>query len=63
MSRIARAIVLALLCSTVMGISGCAHPEGWPRPWIHTWTQTYDEFPPSVNDPPQDHRQGNPSDG
>jgi hypothetical protein len=63
MSRIARAIVLTLLVSTALGISGCAHPEGWPRPWIHTWTQTYADFPPSVNDTPHVPIQGNPSDG
>jgi hypothetical protein len=63
MSRIARAIVLALFVSIAVGISGCAHPEGWPRPPIHTWTQTYADFPPSVNDTPHDHIQGQPSDG
>jgi hypothetical protein len=53
MARIARAVavvtlVIASLCST-----GC----------LHTWTQTYQDYPPEAWDPPQPHRQGNPSDG
>lgn len=53
MSRIARAVVLALLITTALATTGC----------LHTWTGTHQEWPPSVNDPPREHQQGNPSDG
>ena len=62
MSRIARAVVLALFASIVLGISGCANP--WPlRPSLTTWTGTYAEYPESMYTTPHDHGQGNPSDG
>jgi hypothetical protein len=53
MTRIARAVVLALLVSAVLGSSGC----------IHTWTETYADFPPSINSKPPAHVQGDPNDG
>ena len=54
MTRIARAVALALLVSAALGSSGC----------IHTMTETYAEFPPSVYDnQPHVHVQGNPTDG
>jgi hypothetical protein len=54
MSRIARALVVALLISAAMTSSGC----------IHTWTETYAEFPPeALGDKPHMHVQGDPSDG
>ena len=53
MTRIARAVVLALLVSAALGSSGC----------IHTMTETYAEFPPSINHTPPAPVQGNPSDG
>jgi hypothetical protein len=68
MSRIARAVVLALLCATALGSSGCVAPRAHPwrppgfRPPIHTWTRTYGEFPPSL-DAPHEHGQSDPSDG
>ena len=68
MSRIARAVVVALLSAAAMGSSGCASPRAHPwrppgfRPPIHTWTSTYGEFPPSIDAPPGP-GQGNPSDG
>ncbi len=52
MSRFARAVALALLATTVLGVSGC----------IHTWTQTYAEFPPSIENTPHTHGQPNPQD-
>jgi hypothetical protein len=69
MSRIARAVALALLCSAALGSSGCVAPRAHPwrppgfRPPIHTWTGTYAEYPPSMYDTPHIHGQGNPSDG
>ena len=54
MTRIARAVLLALLVSAALGSSGC----------IHTWAETYAEFPPAVFDKkPHVHVQGDPSDG
>jgi hypothetical protein len=68
MSRIARAVVLALLFSAGLGASGCASPRAHPwmppglRPPIHTWTGTYAEYPQSMYDSPHQ-PQGQPSDG
>ena len=42
------ALVIAGLCTT-----GC----------LHTWTQTYQDYPPSAAAPYEIHRQENPSDG
>jgi hypothetical protein len=53
MTRIARTIVMALVVGAVLGSSGC----------IHTWTETYAEFPPTIHDTPPLPPQGNPSDG
>ncbi len=62
MLRIARAVALACLVATGLGISGCANP--WPlRPSLTTWTGTYAEFPESVYNTPHDHGQGDPGDG
>jgi hypothetical protein len=68
MTRIARAVVLALLTAAALGSSGCVGPRA--HPWrppgcrlpIHTWTQTYADFPPSINDP-HGPGQGQPGDG
>ena len=30
---------------------------------LHTWTQTYQDYPPSAWDRPHSHPQGNPTDG
>jgi hypothetical protein len=63
MTRIARArariLVIGLLLASVLGTSGC----GWSRRLLHTWTETYADFPPSVIDPHPAPPQGNPSDG
>lgn len=68
MSRIARAVVLTLLSAAALGAPGCAapprsHPWLPPgfRPPIHTWTETYAEFPPDIDKPHVP--QGQPSDG
>ena len=54
MSRIACAVVLALLVSAALGSSGC----------IHTWTETYSDFPPAAFDKqPHAHVQADPNDG
>jgi hypothetical protein len=53
MTRIARAVALALLVVSVLGSSGC----------IHTWTGTYAEYPPTLYDNPHVPHQGDPSDG
>ena len=51
MSRIARAVMLALLVSAILGSSGC----------IHTWTGTYAEYPQSAYDKPPVHGQPDPN--
>jgi hypothetical protein len=53
MARIARATAIILLVIATSGIAGC----------IHTWTETYAEFPPSIYDGSHAPRQGDPSDG
>ncbi len=68
MSRIARAVVLTSLFSAFLGASGCASPRAHPwqppgfRPPINTWTGTYAEYPPSIENPVRP-VQGQPSDG
>jgi hypothetical protein len=53
MARIARAMAVVMLLIASLCSAGC----------LHTWTQTYQDYPPAAWDPPQPHRQGNPSDG
>jgi len=53
MARIARAVAAVVLVIASLGTAGC----------LHTWTQTYQDYPPSAWDPPRSHPQGNPSDG
>lgn len=50
MSRMARAVMLALLGAVILGSSGC----------IHTWTGTYAEYPDSAYTKPHVHVQGDP---
>jgi hypothetical protein len=52
MARMARTVAALLLLILGLGVAGC----------IHTWTQTYQDYPPSANGPPHP-PQGNPSDG
>ncbi len=52
MARIARACVTLVLVIVGLSIVGC----------IHTWTQTYDDFPPDAIGRPHE-QQGNPTDG
>jgi len=42
MARIVRAVAALLLVIVGLGIAGC----------IHTWTQTYQDYPPSAYGPP-----------
>jgi hypothetical protein len=50
MSRMARAVMLALLASAILGASGC----------IHTLTGTYEEYPEAAYSKPPVHRQPDP---
>ncbi len=53
MARIARALAVALLVIVSLSITGC----------LHTWTETYRDYPPEAWDPPHSNRQGRPTDG
>jgi hypothetical protein len=53
MARIARMLAIATLVITSLGSTGC----------LHTWTQTYHDYPPSAWEAPYEHHQGNPRDG
>ena len=53
MARIARIIVVAALLLASLGSTGC----------LHTWTQTYHDYPPEAWDPAYTQHQGNPKDG
>ena len=69
MSRIARAVVLALLSAAALGSRAASAPgpiPGGPRASARRSTpgpSTYAEFPPSINDAPPGPGQGSPSDG
>jgi hypothetical protein len=52
MTRFARVWAALLLVIIGLGVAGC----------IHTWTQTYDDFPPDRIGVPHEH-QDNPGDG
>ena len=53
MARIARTVAFTLLLLASLSSVGC----------LHTWTQTYEDYPPSAWQPPYTHHQGNPQDG
>jgi hypothetical protein len=53
MARIARTVVTVVLLIATLGAAGC----------LHTWTQTYYDYPSSAWDPPHTHAQGNSDDG
>jgi hypothetical protein len=53
MTKIARVVAFVLLVITSLGSAGC----------LHTWTQTYQDYPPAAWQPRQPHVQGDPSDG
>ncbi len=53
MGKIVRAVVAAVLVGATLCAAGC----------LHTWTQTYQDYPPSAWDPPHSRPQGNPGDG
>jgi hypothetical protein len=53
MARIARIIAATVLLIAGLGSAGC----------LHTWTETYHDYPPDASLPPYTHHQGNPQDG
>ncbi len=53
MARIARAVAVFVLVIAGLGSAGC----------LPTWTQTYQDYPPSAWDPAYSKHQGDPSDG
>jgi hypothetical protein len=53
MGKLIRAIAAACAIIVTLCTTGC----------LHTWTQTYQDYPPSAWDPPHSHSQGNPADG
>jgi hypothetical protein len=53
MARIARAAAMVLLAIAGLGSAGC----------LHTWAETYQDYPPAAWQPGPQHVQGDPSDG
>jgi hypothetical protein len=53
MASIARAVAVVVLVLASLGSAGC----------LHTWAQTYQDYPPAAWQPRQPNVQGNPSDG
>jgi hypothetical protein len=53
MARIARMMAVVVLVIASLGSAGC----------LHTWTQTYHDYPPSAWDNPYTKHQGDPKDG
>jgi hypothetical protein len=53
MARIARALAALVLLIASFGLAGC----------LHTWAQTYQDYPPAAWEPRQPHVQANPNDG
>lgn len=53
MAKIVRAVALVALVAASFCATGC----------LHTWTQTYQDYPPSAWDPPHSRPQGAPGDG
>jgi hypothetical protein len=53
MARIARMVAVIALVIASLGSTGC----------LHTWAQTYQDYPPSAWEPPYTHPQGEPKDG
>jgi len=53
MATLARAVAVVLLVIASLSTTGC----------LHTWTQTYQDYPPSSWEAPNTHPQGNPRDG
>ena len=51
--KIVRAMAAVILFVASLCATGC----------LHTWTQTYQDYPPSAWDPPHSRPQSNPSDG
>lgn len=53
MGKMARSVSLVLLILSALSLCGC----------IHTWTETYREYPPSAYDPARIHPHGSPDGG
>jgi hypothetical protein len=53
MARIARAVAVVMLVIASLCATGC----------LQTWTQTYQDYPPSAWENPPAAHQGNPRDG
>ncbi len=53
MARIARAVAIVVLVIASLCTTGC----------LHTWTETYRDYPPDAWEPAHQPSQGNPSDG
>lgn len=53
MARIARSLAIVILIIASLCTTGC----------LHTWTQTYQDYPPDAWEAPHSQRQGNPTDG
>jgi hypothetical protein len=53
MARIARTIAVVMLVIASLCTTGC----------LHTWTGTYQDYPPDAWKPAPAQRQGNPTDG
>jgi hypothetical protein len=51
--RLVRAITVVILLVASLCSTGC----------LHTWTQTYQDYPPAAWDPTHSRPQGSPSDG
>ncbi len=69
MKPIARAVALLSIFAAVLGSSGCVGPRAHPwrppgtRPSIHTWTSTYGDFPPWIDQRPYSPHLDQPGDG
>jgi hypothetical protein len=53
MSKLCRVALAALLVTASLCATGC----------LHTWAETYHDYPPDALAPPHSRPQGNPSDG
>jgi len=53
MARIARIVAFSVLLVAGLSSAGC----------LHTWTETYHDYPPEAWGPPNAEHQGNPRDG
>jgi hypothetical protein len=52
-TKVCRVVAIVTLLGATLCATGC----------LHTWTQTYQDYPPSAWDPAHSRTQGNPGDG